>query len=455
MLRSVVFVGLLLGLVLVGCTAAAVSPTADQLEWSRQEIGMLIHFNMATYIDADGCNSDAKLVPDISLFTPNLLNTDQWAQTMEMLGAKYAVLVAKHNCGFTTWPTAVNFPDVGFKYNYTIANSPVAGMDVVGSFIESCRRRSIRTGFYYSVVVNNYLNVQNGVVQNNPSPTQANITQETYDRVVLAQLTELWQQYGDLDEIWFDGGYTQSLASNITSMLNKLQPHASIFNGYGLTSNPIRWIGTEAGVAPDPNWSTGTSNDGGDPDSPVWCPAECDTTLQLGDRWFWGKDAGLRSLEEMITVYHQTVGRNCMLMLDLAPDRNGLIPPDHQQRYKELGDFIRSCYGASINATSGQSTVVELDFATPASVDRVVIQEDQTNGQVVRGYIVEAVVLENVTSAPKADVWVQVSSGSSVGNKKIDLFAAPVLASKLRLTVNKTSPNAPTPSIKNFSAHLC
>ena len=41
------------------------------------------------------------------------------------------------------------------------------------------------------------------------------------------------------------------------------------------------------GIAPDPNWSTGTTEDGGDADSPVFCPAECDTTLQNEDRWFW------------------------------------------------------------------------------------------------------------------------------------------------------------------------
>ena len=41
------------------------------------------------------------------------------------------------------------------------------------------------------------------------------------------------------------------------------------------------WIGTESGKAPYPTWSTGTTEDGGDPDSDVWCPAECDTTLQV------------------------------------------------------------------------------------------------------------------------------------------------------------------------------
>jgi hypothetical protein len=41
-----------------------------------------------------------------------------------------------------------------------------------------------------------------------------------------------------------------------------------------------------------------------------------------------------RLLRELIDVYHQIVGRNCVLMFDLTPDRSG--------------DFIRSCYGNRI-----------------------------------------------------------------------------------------------------------
>ena len=70
-------------------------------------------------------------------------------------------------------------------------------------------------------------------------------------------------------------------------MLAELQPHSNVFGGIGITANSIRWVGNEWGHAPDPNWSTGANAGGGDPDSPTFCPAECDTTLQIFDRWFW------------------------------------------------------------------------------------------------------------------------------------------------------------------------
>ena len=85
----------------------------------------------------------------------------------------------------------------------------------------------------------------------------------------------------------FSYRYTASLKEPITALLAELQGQAIAFNGYGVSKNPARWIGTEAGVAPDPTWSTGEGDGSGNPDSPVFNPAECDTTLQNSDRWFW------------------------------------------------------------------------------------------------------------------------------------------------------------------------
>lgn len=180
-------------------------PTKEQLAFQDREIGALIHFDVATWLNIDGCNSDPSLVPSVSLFDPTLINTNQWLDSITALGAKYATMVVKHNCGFASWPSKVTFPTSNNKknrYNYTTTDSPLHGMDVAKSFVNSAKDYNIGHGFYYSVVVNNFLNVQQSKVRTGKlSPGQIGITDATYDQIVLDQLTELWSNYGSLTEV--------------------------------------------------------------------------------------------------------------------------------------------------------------------------------------------------------------------------------------------------------------
>ncbi|KAH8760563.1 alpha-L-fucosidase [Diaporthe sp. PMI_573] len=437
-------------------------PTQEQLDFQDREFGMLIHFEVATYLSIDGCNGVPGLVPSPSLFDPTLLNTDQWMDTITATGAKYATLVAKHNCGFTTWPSAVSFEtrdNTTSRYNYTVADSPISGTDVVQQFSKSAEKYGLGHGFYYSTVVNNFLNVQNSLVNATWSPGEIRITNETYDEIVIDQLTELWTNYGTLTELWFDGGYSASQMTKIEELLQQLQPQACIFNscdiaGTCISANAIRWIGTESGLPNQEIWSTGVTNDGGDPSSEYFAPAECDTTLQTGDRWFWGEDQPLRSIDEMIDVYHQTVGHNCILELDLAPDRSGLVPARHAARYKELGDFIQSCYGSPLEATNSTTEAgVVLSFEHPTSIDRIAIMEDQAEGQVIRAYEVYAKIVDAEEMNGTLDVpWSLVSNGSSIGHKRIDLFDNAITVTGI--TVNATK-YVDEPKWRSVNVYLC
>ena len=161
----------------------------------------------------------------------------------------------------------------------------------------------------------------------------------------------------------------------------------------------------------------------------------------------------LRSLRELIDVYHQTVGRNCVLMLDLTPDRSGVIPPAYAQRYKELADFIRSCYGNAIvpsfRNSSADSRVYIQVFDSAVSIDRSVLREDQSRGQVIRAYVIHALL---AISKDKSE-WIEVTSGTSIGNKKIDLWQkGPQLVQAVQLNITAT---VDTPVLKEFTVHLC
>ena len=57
--------------------------------------------------------------------------------------------------------------------------------------------------------------------------------------------------YGELTEIWFDGGFAvPGLKDKLLDLYERTQPNAVVFNGCGLlpgNKNAVIWIGTESG----------------------------------------------------------------------------------------------------------------------------------------------------------------------------------------------------------------
>ncbi|CAF1469054.1 unnamed protein product [Rotaria magnacalcarata] len=74
------------------------------------------------------------------------------------------------------------------------------------------------------------------------------------------------------------------------------------------------------------------------------------------------------------------VDRICKLVFDLTASRDGIVDPKHASRYKELGDFVRKCYGTLLPSQFPCSnTNCTLTLTSTQLVDRVVIREDLRN----------------------------------------------------------------------------
>jgi len=80
-------------------------------------------------------------------FAPTALDTDNWAASIAALGAKEAVLTAKHGCGFAIWPTTAMLPD-GSPYPYRVPED----MDVLARFSASMAAKGIGHGVYVARV---------------------------------------------------------------------------------------------------------------------------------------------------------------------------------------------------------------------------------------------------------------------------------------------------------------
>ena len=124
-------------------------------------------------------------------------------------------------------------------------------------------------------------------------------------------------------------------------LVRSLQPDAVIFSDVG---PDVRWVGNERGIAGDPCWATydPVGADGGpaspgnvrEKESPTghrhgsrWLPAECDVSIRPG--WFWHEreNARVKTPAQLIDLYYKSVGRGANLLLNVPPNRDGLLTP--------------------------------------------------------------------------------------------------------------------------------
>jgi len=370
---------------------------------------MFIHFAPNTWQDQE---YDHRSTP-LDQINPAKLDTDQWVRTAEAMGAKYIVFVAKHVGGFCMWQTETT--------NYGIRDTPWRNGkgDVLADLAVSCRKRGIKLGIYLSPRDDTF-----GAATGGKCATPE--LQERYNAIYRRQLTEVLSRYGDMFEVWFDG----SNIIEVGDILRQYAPEAVIFQGKYAT---IRWVGNEDGVAPYPAWNTvseaarrrGATAADGDPNGEAWLPNECDARIRRD--WFWSsKNADtLKTVDQLMEMYYQSVGRGAVLLLNNTPDTFGLIPEADARRAAEFGAEIQRRFGKSLAETHGNGETIELALSKPATIDHVVTMEDIARGERVRKYVLEASV---------DGAWREIASGTAIGHKKIDRFE-PVEVSQVRLRV--------------------
>ncbi len=422
-----------------------VLPSKVQQRWADAEIGAMFHFDLQVFEPTYKFRENWNYQPNPSIFNPKELDTDQWLRAAKAAGATYAVLVAKHCSGFSLWPTKA--------HPYSVKNTPWRNGqgDIVKDFIASCKKYGIKPGIYASLSVNAYLKVNNPglVISGNPDE------QEKYKEVVKTQLTELWSNYGRLFEVWFDGGVLppEKGGVDIPSLFKKYQPEAIAFQGpYGYLNN-IRWVGNESGVAPYPCWSRADSTTSatgviqikglnGNPSGEFWCPGEADFALRKWTKerpafqggWFWheGEEDRIRTMDDMMNRYCETVGQNTNMLVGIVVDSRGLVPDADMKRLKEFGQEVKKRFTVPLGATSGRGNLFIIRLKSPQPVIYVVIQEEIAKGERVREYNLYG--MENRK-------WKFLSKGSCIGHKRIEKLQGKVYTEiKLEITKSEDTP---------------
>ncbi|GAB2598791.1 alpha-L-fucosidase [Kribbella endophytica] len=449
--------------------ASAIRPEPRQVDWQRMEQTAFLHFGVNTFTGLEWGHGDE----DPNLFQPTGLDTDQWARTLRDSGFKLAILTVKHHDGFLLYPSRYS--------DHSVASSSWQGGqgDVVAAFVKSMRKYGLKVGLYLSPAdENQYLD---GVYANGSAHTprtiptlvpgddrtgqdlpQYTLTASDYGAYMLNQLYELLTEYGQVDEVWFDGAQGRIPPDKVETydfpswyeLIRKLAPQATI----AVSGPDVRWVGNESGLARPDEFSVvpTITKPNGSPDYALgyaaadqgsrkallagrdagatqlaWWPAESDVSIREG--WFHHPEQSPRSVEQLTDIYYKSVGRNSVLLLNIPPDRQGRLDDQDVTRLAEwraqlAADMPRDlARGARV---SGEGTgTVTVQLPKKATVRRVSLGEDIRYGQQIEAGVVEV---------REQGGWKQVATFGAVGYKRILALDSPVTTDQVRVRITQS-----------------
>jgi alpha-L-fucosidase len=293
-------------------------PTRTQLAWHETEYYLFMHFGPNSFTGKEiGEGSEPE-----SVFNPSRLDCRQWARIAKAAGAKGIIITAKHHDGFCLWPSKFS--------KHTVRESPwMNGKgDVLKDLSKACRENGLRFGVYLSPWDRNH----------------PDYGTEKYNDVFVNMMKEIFQQYGPVWEMWWDGANGEGPSGKkqvydwkrFESTVRRASPRTVIFSDIG---PDIRWTGNENGIAGRTNWNfldtMGYTRGIGAPPADtlnagntwgrLWIPSECDVSIRPG--WFWkaGEDDKVKTPEQLFDIYLKSVGRGANLLLNVPPDNSGMI----------------------------------------------------------------------------------------------------------------------------------
>lgn len=441
--------------------AAHIVPSVRQLEWQKMEFTCFICYGINTFTDREwGTGKE-----DPGLFNPTELDAGQWVRTAKKAGMKQILLTCKHHDGFCLWPSRYT--------RFSVASSPWRNGkgDLVREVAEACRQEGLKFGVYLSPWDMNH----------------PDYGTEAYNDYFVNQLEELLTQYGPISEVWFDGACGEGPDGKkqrydferYYRTIRRLQPQAVI----AVMGPDVRWVGTESGYGRDTEWSVVPASENslkqiaassqqekgngmfipqGDAiekdlgsreklenaKGVIWYPSEVDVSVRPGWYYHASQDTLVKTPQKLIDIFYSSVGKNSLLLLNLPPDRRGLVHENDVKALEEmqriLGETFRDNLLASASCTADRTSLTDLnldtDYPMPEGTalvfsfdreqyfDRLVVQENITKGQRVEKFCLEY---------KKGEKWVMASEGTTIGYKRILRFPL-VQAKEVRLFVQES-----------------
>ncbi len=302
-------------------------PDKTQQKLIDRAYGMFIHFGMNTFIQAEW--SEGK-VP-ASTYNPTQLDPEQWVRVAKEAGFRYVVLTTKHHDGFCIWDS---------KYtDYDVASS-LETMDVVGAVADACRKYGLKFGIYYSL-------------WDRHEPSYASSDFENYIVFMENQLRELLTNYGEICELWLDGGWDKPAEMWQIPRLYKLVKELQPYCAFAVNNGVMRVDRRDEGGFDDMAVPDDMVRDNSlylryhpvdfrlaDPRIANWYDSKqylykgksyhlpFEHTICISNQWTWfqkNEPGEVRSDDELEQLFYWCTSNDNALVVNLPPDTRGLI----------------------------------------------------------------------------------------------------------------------------------
>ena len=459
--------------------AAHVAPSPAQLKWMRREYIAFLHYSPNTFTNRQWGTGDE--TPED--FCPDRQDPDQWVRVCRDAGMKMVIPTLKHHDGFCQWHTE--------STDFQVSACPET-QDIAAVLSKACAAYGVELGVYLSPwdMHQRELGVWPG---------------DAYQQVFLQQLRELMTQYGEIGELWLDGACGDfPIWEPVPSyrpeawydMMEKEQPLCvtrrydpfcfaseseweELKQGRGelrWRGKAVRWVGNEDGTGREDEWSVQPvfrrvlGSDATLPDlgqehyyrdavGAVWYPNEVNTHLL--NQWFLNEETSyVRPLSTLIDIFYHSIGNNGVLLLNISPDRHGIIPEDQIRRLAEFRAFMDGTFsvnlarGSSVHADSEQEgapalsilaedeehwwspAVADWDADTDTAEIEITLPEERTFDNLqLREHIQEGQRVAGWRAFARADgKWIKIAEKKTVGFRTVVRFPA-VTADRLRIEV--------------------
>ncbi len=306
----------------------------DMAWWRNAKFGMFIHWGLYAipaksewfmHFGKVPAEEYARLADE---FVPQRFDAAEWVRTAQDAGMRYMVLTARHHDGFALW-------DSPSSYGGFCSTRTAARRDFVAEYVQACHDADMRAGLYYSPMDWRFP----GYFRPKELPDSAALMKEQCH----GQVEELMANFGRIDVLWYDGAWLGHQGTDADA--------AWLWEPLKL-NQMVRRHQPKVVISPRSGWEGDFQCDegGAEVTGPI---AECpwEKCLNLNrPSWGYNAEQDLMSRDEVVRMLVNVVGRGGNMLLNVGPDRDGVIPPAHVARLREIGDWVRR-FGESVYGT--------------------------------------------------------------------------------------------------------